>query len=232
MIRQGIFLALCCVAGIALAQQYRWIDKDGRVQFTDAPPPPWAKDVRRTTVKPAAQPAPAPLPFELAELQRNFPVTLYTAPAPVCVEPCALARGALNKRGVPFSEVQVWNEETLEQLKKLTGSDNVPTLVVGRTVQSGFEAGRFEGLLDSAGYPAAGVFPARAQAAPAAPEGWEPPLVAEPVKPAAAETAQKPGPYDTSGLEGPPQKPGIYDPSGLTGPPPKHGQYGLPAENK
>jgi len=226
---QAFSLALLLAAGFAHAQQYRWIDKDGSVQFTDAPPPAWAKDVRRTNVS-TARPAPAPLPFELTELQKNFPVTLYTAP--VCVEPCALARGALNKRGIPFNEIQVWNEETLEQLKKLAGSDNVPTLVVGRSVQMGYDLSRFDGLLDSAGYPAAGAFPARSQAAPPAPEGWLPPPVAEPVKPAEATAGRKPGPYDPSGLKGPPPKPGQYDPSGLTGPAPKPGKYGIPAESK
>ena len=41
--------------------------------------------------------------------------------------------------------------------------------------------------------------PARAQTAPAPPEGYEPPPQAEPVIPDASASA-KPGPYDTSGL--------------------------------
>ena len=222
------FTAGAAVCTPALAQQYRWIDEKGRVQFGDVVPP-GAKRVRKTTAADTAKPeAAAALPFELGQLQKNFPVTLYTAP--ICKAPCELARGALNKRGIPFNEIQVWNAETLEQLKKAAGSDNVPALVVGRSAQSGFDQGRFDGLLDSAGYPAAGAYPARSQGAPAAPEGYEPPPVAEPVAP--AEPAQKPGPYDTSGLTGPAPKPGPYDPSGLTGPPPKQGQYGLPGENK
>ena len=227
----ALLVAQLAAIGFAQAQQYRWIDKDGKLQFTDVPPPPGAKEVRQVSAT-TAKPAPAPLPFELAELQKNFPVTLYTAPAPVCVEPCALARGALNKRGVPFNEIQVWNDETLKQLKELGGSGNVPTLVVGRSVQSGYDSVNFDALLDSAGYPTAGALPARAQAAPPPPEGWSLPPVAEPVKPAPATAAGKPGPYDASGLTGPPPKPGQYDPSGLTGPPPKPGQYGIPAESK
>jgi len=190
--------------------------------------PPGAKQVRKMTPA-TVKPEPAALPFDLAELQKNFPVSLYTAPN--CKEPCDLARGMLNKRGIPFGEVQVWNAETLDQLKKVAGSDSVPVLVVGRSVQSGFDQNRFDALLDSAGYPAAGEYPARAQAAPAVPEGYQPPPVAEPVAPAAGKE-QKAGPYDTSGLTGPAPKPGQYDPSGLTGPPPKPGQYGVPGESK
>ena len=156
-----VLLGATVTCGIAHAQQFRWIDQNGKAQFGDTPPP-GAKDVRKfsaTAAKPAAATEP---PFELAELQKNFPVTLYTAP--ICKAPCELARGALNKRGVPFGEVQVWNVETLEQLKKASGSDNVPALVVGRSAQSGFDQVRYDALLDSAGYPPAGAYPARASA--------------------------------------------------------------------
>ena len=228
ILRAFLLVLLAAAAGLAQAQQYRWVDESGKTQFGDTPPP-GAKQVSKMSIEAPAKPAAAPLPFELAELQKNFPVTLYTAP--ICKGPCELARGALNKRGVPFSEVQVWNPETLEQLKKASASDNVPALVVGRSAQSGFDQVRYDALLDSAGYPPAGAFPARAQAAPALPEGYEPPPVAEPVAPASA-TAQKAGPYDTSGLVGPPPKAPLYDSSTLVGPPPKPGQYGLPGESK
>ena len=229
----ALSLALLLAAGSASAQQYRWIDKDGSVKYTDAPPPAWAKDVRRSSVAPV-KPAAPPIPFELARLQKDFPVTLYTSPN--CKEGCDLARGALNKRGVPFKEVQVWNPETNEELKSVSGALEVPTLVVGRSSQRGFEQGAFDALLDSAGYPKAGIMPAQSQNAPPPPEGYVPAAereaskpVAEPAKP---EAQTKSGPYDTSGLQGPPPKPGQYDPSGLTGPAPKPGQYGIPAESK
>ena len=220
--------AAAAVSGLAQAQQYRWTDDQGRVHLTDTPPPASARNVRRIESSAAAPEAPS-LPFELARLQKDFPVTLYTSPG--CKDLCEQARAMLNRRSVPFSEFQVWNAETLDQLKKVAGSDSVPVLVVGRSVQSGFDQNRFDALLDSAGYPAAGEYPARAQAAPAVPEGYQPPPVAEPVAPAAGKE-QKAGPYDTSGLTGPAPKPGQYDPSGLTGPPPKPGQYGVPGESK
>ena len=224
-------LLFLLAAGLAQAQQYRWIDRDGRVQFTDAPPPAWAKDVRRTNVT-TAKPAAPQLPFEVARLQKDFPVTLYTSPN--CKDGCDFARGALNKRGVPFKEVQVWNPETNEELKQASGAVEVPTLLVGRSVQRGFEQGAFDALLDSAGYPRAGVLPALTQKTPGAPEGY---VVEGGAAPAAQpqqapQAPQKAGPYDASGLTGPAPKPGQYDPSGLVGPPPKPGQYGIPGEAK
>ena len=234
MIYRAFFQA-CCLAVLLAAggahAQYRWIDKDGSVKYTDAPPPAWAKDVRQTNV-PTAKPAAPQVPFELARLQKDFPVTLYTSPN--CKEGCDLARGALNKRGIPFKEVQIWNPETNEELKRVAGASEVPTLVVGSSVNRGFEQGAFDALLDSAGYPRAGILPELSQNAPPPPEGYVPAADApKPVaEPAKAEGPAKAGPYDPSGLTGPAPKPGQYDPSGLTGPAPKPGQYGIPAESK
>ena len=229
MILRAFLLVLMIAAAPAQAQQYRWTDDKGRVQLTDTPPPASARNVRRIESG-AAQPEAAPLPFELARLQKEFPVTLYTTPS--CKDLCEQARAALNRRSVPFSEFQVWNEKTQQELKNATGSNQLPALMVGRSLQRGFEQGLFDNLLDSAGYPATGAYPARNQAAPALPEGYTGPDAAA-AKPAAkAAPATKSGPYDASGLTGPAPKPGQYDASGLSGPPPKPGQYGVPGESK
>ena len=226
ILRAFLLVAIAAaVSGVAQAQQYRWVDQNGKTQFSDSPPPPGAKDVRKTNIT-AAKPASAQQPFEVARLQKDFPVTLYSSPP--CKEGCELARGALNKRGVPFKEVQVFDPDTTEELKRVSGALEVPTLLVGRSVQRGFEQGAFDALLDSAGYPKAGVLPALTQAAPSPPEGY----VAVPAQPVEADVQPKAGPYDSSGLTGPAPKQGQYDPSGLTGPPPKPGKYGLPAGTK
>jgi glutaredoxin len=231
MILRGFLLLLVAVALPAQAQQYRWMDDKGNTRITDTPPPPGAKNVRKietaSPAKPGSGQAPAAgqVPFELVRLQKDFPVTLYTSPS--CKEGCEMARAALNKRGVPFKEVQVWNAETNEVLKAATGALEVPSLTVGRSSQRGFQPDAFDALLDSAGYPKAGTLPAGTQKAPGAPEGYVGPggLTAEPVKP---EVAGKPGRYDPSGLQGPEPKPGRYDPSKLEGPAPKPGRYGVP----
>jgi glutaredoxin len=228
-----LLAAAAAVCGLAQAQEYRWVDQNGKTQF-GAVPPPGAKDVRKINVTTAKPEAPA-LPFELARLQKEFPVTLYTSPT--CKEGCELVRGALNKRGIPFKEVQVWERESNEELKRVSGTTEVPTLLVGRSAQRGFEQGAFDSLLDSAGYPKAGLLPALTQKAPGVPEGYVPAAEREAAKPVAqpgkaADTQPKAGPYDSSGLTGPAPKPGQYDPSGLKGPPPKPGQYGVPGESK
>ena len=174
-------------------------------------------------------------------VQKDFPVTLYTAPA--CPEYCEQARALLNRRGIPFAETQVWNAETLSELKSKSGAESVPVLVVGTSVLNGFDPARYDMLLDSAGYPKQGTVPARSQEAPGVPEGYVPPPAVESAPTAApsgkpgpydtsglpSNRSDKPGPYDTSGLPSNRiDKPGPYDSSQLKGKPPKTGPYLAP----
>jgi len=209
--RAVLAILLAAALGAAQAQQllYRWVDDKGKVHVTDtAPPPSAAASVEQKTYGTSATPAPSS--FELRQLRENFPATLYTAPS--CKEPCAQARAALNQRGVPFKEVQVWNEETNAELKKVSQSNEVPVLTLGASAQEGFEQGAYDSLLDSAGYPRAGILPATAKAAPPAPTGYIPPeKQAKPPTPTAKPVEAKPepklGPYaPTFGPEPAPKK--------------------------
>jgi glutaredoxin len=192
-------LAIAALASVAAAQDlYRWTDEKGRTHITDTPPPPGARNVRRTKPASASTATPekpgAQLLFVLARATKDFPVTLYSSPN--CAEPCQAARELLNQRGVPFSEVQVWEEESNAELKRVSGNTQVPTITVGSSVQSGYDPTLYDALLDTAGYPRAGVLPVGKQAAPGMPEGYVPAESrelpkAEPVKP----PPPPPGPY-------------------------------------
>jgi glutaredoxin len=184
MIRQrlaAIAVAGVVAAGAAQAQVlYRWTDPQGGVHITDTPPPANARNVRKLGAAAAGGP-PGPSvqePYELVLAQKEFPVTLYTAPQ--CGEPCAHARAALNRRGVPFSEVLVADAATREELRRVAdGAEEVPVLFVGRSVQKGFQQEAFDALLDAARYPKTGMLPPRVQAQPkpqpASPEPEEAP---------------------------------------------------------
>jgi hypothetical protein len=54
-----VLLAALAFAGAAMAQQYKWVDKDGRVRYGDIPPPGVKATPLRGSSGPAA-PAPAP----------------------------------------------------------------------------------------------------------------------------------------------------------------------------
>jgi len=182
LIRRLAALAVLAIAIPALAQQYRWTDEKGRTQYSDTPPPASAKNVQKKEAKVSVVESLST--SELARAAKESPVTLYSSAT--CKEGCTMVRDALNKRGVPFKEVLVWDQATNEELKKVSGGNGVPVLLVGASVQKGFEQGAFDALLDSAHYPKAGVVPARKQGPPPPPPA--PGDIAP--NPASAETPQ------------------------------------------
>jgi glutaredoxin len=137
----------------AAGQTYRWVDKEGRVHYTQTPPPPDAKGVQKKTFRHGPVEA-SNLPYATQVAAKNFPVTLYTSPD--CGAPCDRARAVLVKRAVPFKETSVLTQNEVDEMKRLSGKADVPLLVVGAQVQSGFQEGLYNGLLDSAGYPSSG----------------------------------------------------------------------------
>lgn len=182
-------LLLLCAAAAQAQTLYRWTDEKGKVQITDTPPPASAKGVQKSQASATAERA-EQVPFETSRAMQDFPVTLYTFVD--CEQLCTRARDALNKRGVPFKEIQIHTREGVEELKASSGSTEAPTLFVGRSVQKGFDQAAYDALLDAARYPKAGAVPARNQQKPPKPSdetaGME--------KPPAQDTpAQAAGPY-------------------------------------
>jgi len=194
-------ITLCAFAVGAGAQVYRWTDAQGRTHVTDTPPPASAKSVKKggaatAATSPATAPQPtAQEPFAVQQAKTKFPVTLYTVPN---CEGCNAARKLLNARGVPFKETSVTDATQMEEFKQVVGGNAVPAMIVGSTVQKGFEESAYQRLLDAAGYPATGIVPPRTQAAPApsAPGLPEVKPVAQPDQPA--------GPYSPGATAPPP----------------------------
>jgi glutaredoxin len=184
--RLWIGVALVAAMSSAGAQVYRWTDSSGKRHFTDTLPPASAKDVeRRRTPIGDEDAGNAPEPYALQQARKNYPVKLYTAPG--CGVACDEARALLNARGVPFQEVSVSSESAIAELKEVSGSASVPILLVGATMQKGFEQGAFHRSLDAAGYPKTGLLPPRKQA--------EPKLADPSEKQPAAEATAARGPY-------------------------------------
>jgi uncharacterized protein DUF4124 len=136
----------------AVGQVYRWTDADGKIHYTQTPPPPQAKGVQRKDFRPGASEA-GDLPYATQIAAKNYPVRLYTQPD--CGSPCDQARASLVKRAVPFREISVVSEKEIDEVKRLSGKEGLPLLVVGSQVQTGFQEGLLNSLLDTAGYPPA-----------------------------------------------------------------------------
>lgn len=154
----AVFFCFLCMFMVFAAQSaqagtmYRWVDDAGNVHYTDQPPPQNIKDVQEKKLAAPAQGS-GQTPYATQAAARNFPVTLYMNN---CGEVCSRAREHLSKRGIPFSEKDPTDPQIAEALLKLTGSMEVPVLVVGKASPiKGYSPESWDAALDVAGYPKA-----------------------------------------------------------------------------
>lgn len=162
------FLTCAALASAADAETlYRYLDPSGRVVYSDQPPPPSAKGVQPKRL-PENVIETDPVPFAAREAAEKYPIKLYTFDCDVCKQ----AEALLVKRGVPYTTVIVSEEEGAAKLKALTGKQSAPVLQVGdKQVMTGFNADRWQAMLDDAGYPKTAPAAPPRQAAARAPPG-------------------------------------------------------------
>ncbi len=167
----------------ALAQQvYRIVEPDGKVTFSDKPPPATsnAKVTSGTAASGGGGSASSNLPFDLRQVASKYPVTLYTGEA---CSPCGSARALLMGRGVPFTEKTVITLADAAALQRLSGENSLPFGTIGGQHLKGFSDSEWTQFLNAAGYPAASVLPSNYRQPAATP------LVAIAVAPSAAPAA-------------------------------------------
>lgn len=152
----------------AQAQQvFRIVGPDGRVTFSDKPPPEANARLAPAVPLPAARTGNGPvLPFELRQVAGRYPVTLYTASD--CT-PCGAGRAYLASRGIPFTEKTISNTEDADALKRMAGDITIPLLTIGGQQVKGYSDSEWGQFLDAAGYPAKSVLPASWRNPPASP---------------------------------------------------------------
>jgi hypothetical protein len=106
-------LFLLALSGAQAQQMYRWVDKDGRIHYTQQPPPADAKNVQRRSGSSAAADTPD-LPYATRLAAQKYPVTLFTSPD--CGPSCKDARESLEARGIPFDDIVVIDDPSIEIL--------------------------------------------------------------------------------------------------------------------
>ena len=153
VLASGMVAAIVATGAAAQNQQvYRYVDKDGRIVYSDRGPPSDAKDVQSKRMRGNVI-EDNTMPIAAQQAQERFPVTLYSF---TCGEVCTQAEALLNRRGVPFTTVNVETQEGAETLNKMTGELRAPVLQVGdRTFVKGYSESQWNTALDDAGYPKA-----------------------------------------------------------------------------
>jgi len=138
------------VLAAADQQMFRYIDRDGHVVYTDTAPPADARSVQQKKLGgnyiETSEPS-----YALQIAQQRNPVTLYAGP---CGQLCDQGRAVLNRRGVPFREIDPSQPGEGAKLKMVTGEMQVPVLVIGSVyLLKGFEEDKWQAALDQSGYP-------------------------------------------------------------------------------
>ena len=151
----GLFaLVLAAQSHTAFAQVYKWVDENGKVTYSDVPPPKSVKKVEKKSI--AVADNNAALPVDLAAAVKNMPVTLYTGEK--CAA-CDSGRQYLQQSGIPFNEKTVKSAADIEKLKQVGGDLTVPILFVGSTKLKGFSATEWRTTLTQASYPTGNKLP-------------------------------------------------------------------------
>ncbi|MGZ5078023.1 MAG: glutaredoxin family protein [Usitatibacter sp.] len=177
----AIAALVSCLDTRAQSNVYRWTDKDGKVYYSDTPPPSDAKSSSQKRVG-GGYVEQENLPYATQMAMKRNPVSLFTGAD--CGDPCSQGRELLSKRGIPFAERDAQgNPADAEALKKLVGGLEVSTLVIGESKIKGFESEQWQSALDGAGYPRTrlpGQAPAVRAPAKAATETAKAPEASEP----------------------------------------------------
>jgi glutaredoxin len=141
---------------VTAAQLYRWVDEKGNVEWRDTPPPPTARKVEQRNITTSTIET-SELPYSLQQAVKNFPVTLWVTD---CGDACAKARAHLDRRGVPYSEMNPQSD--IAAFKKASGGDmQVPLLFVGSNRLKGYLESEWDAALDTAGYPKTALAPTK-----------------------------------------------------------------------
>ena len=139
------------LASTANAQAvYRWVDADGRVQYSDTPPPSGTKGVQEKNVS-GSSIQNNELSLVAQDAQKKNPVTVYVSE---CGESCDAAKAYLGKRGIPHTIVDPTRTiELNKKFKEETGGTVVPVIKIGEKRLSGWSESAWSSALDAAGYP-------------------------------------------------------------------------------
>lgn len=147
-LKVSFLLISLLMAASAQAQLYKWVGPDGKVTYSDVPPPSSIKQVQSKSYD-GGSPA-SNLPPELAAAVAKNPVTLYTA---ANCTPCNEGRVFLKGNGIPFSEKTVKTPEDADKLKQVSGDTQLPLLVISNVKFRGLDTSEWRTALSKAGYP-------------------------------------------------------------------------------
>jgi glutaredoxin len=148
---------------------YRSVGPDGKVTFSDTPPPPSVNNAEiagSSSATGSAVIVGSALSYELQQVASRYPVTLYTGDN---CGPCASGRNLLNARGIPFAERTVNHARRCRRAAAHERRHQPAFLDHRRQQIKGYSDTEWTQFLDAAGYPKTSQLPPGYRAAAPAP---------------------------------------------------------------
>jgi glutaredoxin len=184
LLRASLCLSMLLGASLHAQAQYKVIDANGRVTYTDRPPVTSNDRIQPMRATGGLATPASNLPFELRQIAERYPVTLFTGEA---CEPCLSARSMLRQRGIPFTEKTVKTDADIAAFKRAEASGELPVLRIGAQQLKGYNDAEWVSYLDAAGYPKQSQLPPSYKAPEATPLVEAKPVPAAPAAPAQAQ---------------------------------------------
>lgn len=135
-----LILFACLLASPVHAGVYKWTDAQGRIQYSDTPPPA----AKTTQLKLQTYTGPAQVSQAIGA---DSGVTIYTTE---WCGVCKRAKAFFKQNGVPFREWDVEKTEYGATKFRQFGGNGVPLITVGTEKMMGFDGNRFMELWNSA----------------------------------------------------------------------------------
>lgn len=142
--------AYCLLSTPIYAQMHKWVDAQGKIHFSDKPPPANAKPLQSKVEASSPSVVTTNLPPELAAPTKKNPVVLYTT---ATCGPCNDGRNLLKKNGIPFAEKTITSQDEVAKLKQISNDNQLPFLTINKSKFKGFDAEEWRSALNAAGYP-------------------------------------------------------------------------------
>jgi glutaredoxin len=143
-------LAILVLVPLApFADMYKWVDENGKVHYTDTPPP--GKKARKLDLKVNSISGPAIVSTvgNPGSATSSAKIRLYTT---TWCGYCKKAKAYLQARGTPFQEIDVENSAQGRSEFSALGGRGVPVILVGNQRMDGYREGTLAGLLKQAGF--------------------------------------------------------------------------------
>lgn len=153
--RQTVAIGLAVLVllpSVLFADMYKWIDKDGKVHYTDSPPP--GQKAKKLDLKINTITGPATVSTIGSSGSTAVPakgttnVKLYTT---TWCGYCKRAKAYLQARGTPFQEIDVETSAQGQSEFRALGGRGVPVILVGNQRMDGYSEGTLAGMLKQAG---------------------------------------------------------------------------------